>query len=109
MVKIHHLHIVRGTALAAEYTRQPFKVLEYEEYLELLCDFVERLDRRIVIERLFGEAPRGLLVAPNWKRTKNDLVIDINRIFEKRDVWQGSKAATVGAVYDRPFLLSNGA
>src|SRR5439155_10793923 len=90
-LKIHHLHLVRGTALAAEYTRRPFRVLEYEEYLDLLCDFVERLDSRIIIERMFGEAPFGLLVAPNWKRTKNDLVLDIKRIFEERDVRQGSK------------------
>src|SRR6185503_11932046 len=90
-LKIHHLHIVRGTALAAEYTRQPFRVLDYEEYLELLCDFVERLDPKIVIERMFGEAPVNLLVAPNWRRTKNDLVLDIKRIFEERDVRQGAK------------------
>ena len=90
-LKIHHLHIVRGTALAAEYVRRPFRVLAYEEYLDLLCDFVERLDPRIVIERMFGEAPRGLLVAPNWNRTKNDLVRDITRKFEERNVWQGSK------------------
>jgi radical SAM protein (TIGR01212 family) len=91
MVKIHHLHIVRGTALAAEYTRRPFTVLGYEEYLDLLCDFVERLDPRIVIERMFGEAPFGLLVAPNWGRNKNDLVLDIQKKFEERDVWQGAK------------------
>lgn len=91
MVKIHHLHIVRGTALAAEYSRNPFRVLGYEEYLDLLCDFIERLDPQIVIERLFGEAPPGLLVAPNWKRTKNDLVRDIRRKFEERDVRQGSQ------------------
>jgi radical SAM protein (TIGR01212 family) len=90
-LKIHHLHIVRGTALAAEYTRQPFRVLEYEEYLELLCEFVERLDPKIVIERMFGEAPFGLLVAPNWRRNKNDLVKDIKRIFEERNVRQGSR------------------
>jgi radical SAM protein (TIGR01212 family) len=88
-LKIHHLHIVRGTALAAEYTRQPFRVLGYEEYLDLLCDFIERLDPNIVIERMFGEAPLGLLVAPNWRRTKNDLVLDIKRKFEERDVRQG--------------------
>lgn len=88
-LKIHHLHIVRGTALAAEYSRQPFRVLDYEEYLNLLCDFVERLDSNIVIERMFGEAPFGLLVAPNWRRNKNDLVRDIHRIFEERDVRQG--------------------
>jgi radical SAM protein (TIGR01212 family) len=89
MVKIHHLHIVRGTALAAEYSREPFRVLEYEEYLDLLCEFVERLDPRIVIERMFGEAPFGLLVAPNWNRDKNDLVRDVQRKFEERDVMQG--------------------
>jgi radical SAM superfamily enzyme len=64
-------------------------VLGYDEYLDLLCEFVERLDPNIVIERMFGEAPFGLLVAPNWRRTKNDLVRDINRIFEERDVRQG--------------------
>src|SRR5439155_691315 len=84
-LKIHHLHIVRGTALAAEYARRPFPVLGYEEYLDLLCDFVERLDPNIVIERMFGEAPLGLLVAPNWHRTKNDLVLDIKRKFEERE------------------------
>jgi radical SAM superfamily enzyme len=88
-VKIHHLHVVRGTGLAAEYARQPFRVLEYEEYLDLLCDFVELLDPRIVIERMFGEAPFGLLVAPNWNRDKNDLMRDIQRKFEERDVMQG--------------------
>ena len=88
-IKIHHLHVVRGTALAAEYIRQPFRVLEYEEYLDLLCDFIERLDPTIVIERLFGEAPFGLLVAPTWRRNKNDLVRDITKKFEERDVRQG--------------------
>jgi hypothetical protein len=40
-------------------------VLEYEEYLDLLAEFVERLDPRIIIERMFGEAPFNLL----WRRT----------------------------------------
>src|SRR5262245_54265612 len=90
-LKIHHLHIVRGTALGVEFMRQPFRVLEYEEYLDLLCDFLERLDPRIVIERMFGEAPFGLLLAPNWRRNKNDLVRDIHRKFEERDVRQGAR------------------
>ena len=94
-LKIHHLHIVRGTALAAEYARRPFRLLEYEEYLDLLCDFVERLEPRIVIERLFGEAPRGLLIAPNWRRTKNEIVRDIQKKFEECNVRQGAKAQAV--------------
>lgn len=93
MLKIHHLHIVRGTALAAEYARSPFHVLGYEEYLDLLCEFIERLDPRIVIERMFGKAPAGLLVAPHWKRTKSDLMIDVQKKFEERGVMQGTKSA----------------
>jgi radical SAM protein (TIGR01212 family) len=96
-LKIHHLHLVRGTALAAEYQRHPFRVLEYEEYLDLLCDFIERLDSRIVIERLFGEAPYDLLVAPRWRRTKNDLVRDIQKKFDERDVWQGARRSAVAS------------
>jgi radical SAM protein (TIGR01212 family) len=103
-LKIHHLHIVKGTALAAEYSRRPFKLLAYEEYLDLLCEFVERLDPNIVIERMFGEAPPGLLVAPNWRRTKNDLVRDIRRIFEERDIRQGARRRIVPA---GPTLNSN--
>jgi uncharacterized protein len=100
MVKIHHLHIVRGTALAAEYSRQRFRVLQYEEYLDVLCDFVERLDSRIVIERMFGEAPFGLLVAPNWNRTKNDLVRDVQQKFEERNVWQGARRNEAELTFD---------
>jgi radical SAM superfamily enzyme len=96
-LKVHHLHIVRGTALGAEFIRRPFRVLEYQEYLDLLCEFIERLDSRIVIERLFGEAPLGLLLAPNWRRNKNDLVRDIQRIFEERNVRQGARIATAAA------------
>jgi uncharacterized protein len=96
-LKIHHLHIVRGTALAAEYARRPFRILAYDEYLELLCDFIERLDSAIVIERLFAKAPTGLLVAPRWKRTKSDLVKDIHKKFEQRDVWQGAKSLASAA------------
>ena len=44
---------------------------------------------------MFGEAPFGLLVAPNWKRDKNDLVLDIQRRFEERNVIAGSKRAVL--------------
>ncbi len=104
MVKIHHLHVVRGTAMAAEYSRSPFRVLGYEEYLDLLCDFVERLDPRIVIERMFGEAPFGLLVAPAWNRDKNGLMRDVERKFEERDVIQGR--ATASALQGSPTPAS---
>ena len=45
---------------------------------------------------MFGEAPLGLLLAPNWRRNKNDLILDIQRVFEERNIRQGSKAGIRG-------------
>ena len=91
LLKIHHLHLVRGTAMAREYMEQPFPLLSFTEYLDLICDFIERLKPSIVIERLFGEAPLDLLVAPDWGKTKNEVIRGIRQRLDERDVVQGSK------------------
>ena len=96
LVKIHHLHIVKGTALAREHMEKPFRLMNFEEYLDLVCDFVERLEPSIVIERLFGEAPLGMLVAPNWGRTRNQVIQGIRQRMEERDLLQGSKYEPAG-------------
>ena len=90
-IKIHHLHLVRGTVMAREYREQPFPLLGFEEYLDLICEFIERLAPAIVIERLFGEAPLGMLVAPNWGKTRNEVIQGIRQRMEELDVVQGSR------------------
>jgi uncharacterized protein len=88
-LKLHHLHIVRHTALGREYLEKPFRVLEYGEYLELVVDFLERLTPAIRIERLFGLAPEEQLLAPRWGKTKAEIQYDIERRLAARDTWQG--------------------
>jgi hypothetical protein len=88
-LKLHHLHVVHGTALAREYLAAPFPVLEYGEYLDLLVAFLERLNPEICIERLFGTAPDELLIAPSWNKTKAELQRDIEQTLAVRDTWQG--------------------
>jgi uncharacterized protein len=90
-LKIHHLHIVKNTALAREYFRAPFPVLQYREWIELVCDFIERLDPRIVIQRLFGWTPDQYLVAPRWGKPRAEILADISLELERRDGWQGSR------------------
>lgn len=90
-LKIHHLHIVRGTALAREHLSRPFRLLSFTEYADLVCDFIERLAPWIVIERLFGEAPLGMLLAPNWGLTRNQVIERLRRRMDERNVIQGSK------------------
>ncbi len=88
-LKLHHLHVVRQTVLAYEYAKQPFRLMEYAEYLDLAVDFLERLNPAIRIERLFGSAPREQLVAPLWQKTKAEMQRDIERRLAARNTYQG--------------------
>ena len=102
-LKIHHLHIVRGTALAAEYTRQPFRVLGYEEYLDLLCDFLERLDSAYSLyESGTPEEKRDLvsLVTSNW--TVKGKEVDFTPLPEAQLVAERSKDLYCRPYRDRP-------
>jgi radical SAM protein (TIGR01212 family) len=88
-LKLHHLHVVRHTALGREYLRKPFRVLEYHEYIDLVVDFLEVLSPDIRLERLFGLAPDDQLLAPRWGRSKPELQRDIERRLGARNTWQG--------------------
>src|SRR5213594_2558302 len=88
-LKLHHLHVVRHTALGREYERRPFALLGYQEYLDLVVDFLERLDPRLRIERLFGLAPEDLLLGPRWDRTKAAIQYDIEQALVNRNTHQG--------------------
>lgn len=88
-LKIHHLHIVRGTRMALDFRQAPFPTFAFEEWIELVCDFLERLDPSIVVQRLFGWAPAEHLIAPRWNRTKAEILLEIERELEKRDSRQG--------------------
>lgn len=90
-LKIHQLQIVKDTVLAKQYMKEPFHTFEYEEYLDFLVDFIERLSPDIVLQRLFATAPDEILIAPQWGRTRQQIIHDIEERFIKRDAVQGSK------------------
>jgi radical SAM protein (TIGR01212 family) len=91
-VKIHNLHVVKDTPLEAMYRRGEARMFEREEYVEVVCDFLERLRPDTVIHRLSGDAPPDYLVAPLWCLDKPALLHAIHEELERRDSWQGKKA-----------------
>jgi radical SAM protein (TIGR01212 family) len=90
-LKIHQLQVVKGTILAQQYIKDSFPTFEYNEYLDFLVDFIERLSPNIVLQRLFATAPEEILIAPNWGKTRQQIIRDIEERFIKRDAFQGSK------------------
>jgi len=99
-LKIHQLQVVKDTPLADMFAESPFHVFAYDEYLDFVVDFIERLSPDIVLQRLFATAPDAILVAPNWGRTRHEMLRDIELRFLQRDTWQGRKHAPLVQVSD---------
>lgn len=88
-IKIHHLHIVRGSRLAAQFFKQPFGLFTEEEWIGLVAEFLERLRPDIVIQRLMGEAQADTLIAPRWFWSKGQILNGIINELRSRDSYQG--------------------
>lgn len=88
-VKIHNLHVVRDTPLETMYRAGEVRLFELEEYVTLVCDFLERLPPSMVIHRLNGDAPPDYLVAPLWCLDKPNLLRAIHAELDRRGSWQG--------------------
>jgi hypothetical protein len=92
-LKIHQLQVVRDTPLATAYLSNPFPAFGYEEYLDFLVDFIERLDPNIVLQRFFATSPDSILIAPIWGKSRQEIILDIEKRFTERNAFQGSKCA----------------
>ena len=89
MMKIHLLHVLRGTPLAELYENGDYTPMEKDEYVSVVCDQLELLPPECVIARLSGEAPEDVLLAPSWCRRKIAVMNDVDRELFRRDSWQG--------------------
>ncbi|NPV28494.1 MAG: TIGR01212 family radical SAM protein [Firmicutes bacterium] len=91
-VKIHHLQVIENTPLAEMYREGRVQTLGFEEYLSLVCDFLELLRPDLVIHRLVGEVLESrYLLAPHWGVGKAQVLSAIEKELELRGSRQGSK------------------
>jgi hypothetical protein len=93
-VKLHLLHVMKGTRLAEMYGLGEVQVMCRDEYAGLVCDFLERLDPRILIHRLTGDGGYDNLIAPLWSLKKFEVLNLIDAEMERRSINQGDKVAT---------------
>ena len=91
-VKIHPLHVIKGTVMALQYERGEFKPLSLEEYAELCADVIEILPENVVIHRVTGEVEEERLIAPDYcsPRKKNLVLQKVEEVLKRRGSHQGS-------------------
>ena len=94
-IKLHHLHVLKGTPLEKNYINKEFNLLDEDSYVNLVCDFLEYLPHDIIIQRLVGDAPNDRLVAPLWSLSKSDIIRAIDKEMERRESYQGIRFKSV--------------
>jgi radical SAM protein (TIGR01212 family) len=92
ILKLHQLQIIKRTAMQKDFEQNPqdFHLFSVDEYVDFVVDFLERLRPDIYIDRFTNEAPRDLVIAPDWGGLKNfEVTHKIERRLQERKTWQG--------------------
>lgn len=79
-IKLQLLHILKDTDLADEYHSGRVKVLEFDEYLDIIKSCIEIIPDNVVIHRLTGDGAKKDLIAPLWSADKKRVLNAINRL-----------------------------
>ena len=90
-IKLHLLHVLRGTALGETYLSGNYRPLEREEYIGLLADALELLPPETVICRLTGDGPSSDVLAPLWTKNKRAVLAAIDKYLAANDLCQGMR------------------
>ncbi len=90
-IKLHNLHVVKGTRLAEEYEAGRYRPPEQGEYVRVACDFIERLPAEVTVQRLAALAPLDSLLAPAWAADNRRIVEAIEAELESRGSYQGTR------------------
>lgn len=88
-VKIHLLHVLRGTKMGKIYENGEYTPLTKEEYVETVVFALELLPPETVVSRVTGDGMADDLLAPDWSRKKVSVINDIDKLLYSRNTYQG--------------------
>lgn len=94
-VKLHLLHVMKGTKMSQEYLNGEFSVLSLREYVNTVVDCLEYFHEDTVIQRLTGDGGKDVLIAPLWSLKKFVVLNEIDKEMVRRDTYQGQKFHTL--------------
>jgi hypothetical protein len=92
-LKLHPLHVVKGTRLANAWRRGEYAALGFDDYVGRAADLIAATPEGVVYHRVTGTASPAILLAPDWCRWKWRVLNGIERELARRGARQGSGAA----------------
>ncbi|QIZ10248.1 TIGR01212 family radical SAM protein [Priestia megaterium] len=88
-IKIHLLHLLKGTPMVKQYEKGMLEFLSQEDYVNLVCDQLEILPPEMIVHRITGDGPIDLMVGPMWSVNKWEVLNAIDAKLKERNSWQG--------------------
>ncbi|MCA8939884.1 MAG: TIGR01212 family radical SAM protein [Planctomycetes bacterium] len=88
-VKIHHCYVYRNTGLADDWRAGKYQALDFDEYVELAADILERMPPHTYIQRMVGEINADGVLAPHWGKSKLQVMNAISNELARRGTHQG--------------------
>ena len=96
-LKLHPLHVVKGTQLANEWRRGDYQPLHLDEYIDIATDLVRQTPPHVIFHRLTATASKNILLAPDWCSRK---WLVLNRITDALQQRSRSTTYNVQALTD---------
>lgn len=90
-IKIHLLHLLKGTPMVKQYEKGKLEFLTKEAYIKLVADQLEIIPPEMIVHRITGDGPVDLLIGPMWSVTKWEVLNGIDEELKARNSWQGKK------------------
>jgi hypothetical protein len=90
-VKLHLLYVIKNTSLEKMLRQGRYACLIRREYVERVCNFLEKIPESVIIHRLTGDPHPHELIAPQWSLNKRQTLDLIDETLEKRNSRQGSR------------------
>jgi len=88
-LKLHPLHIVKGTQLARQWKHEEYTPLSMNDYITTAVSLIEQTPEDIIYHRVTGTAQKDILLAPEWCSKKWKVINGIEDEFVKRNTFQG--------------------
>ena len=98
-IKFHILHVLKDTVLESWYREGRLELLSKDEYVRIICDFLEKIPPHFVVLRLVSTADPAYLIAPKWINQRSKVLYQIEKELEKRGTHQGFRYESIGCPY----------
>lgn len=88
-VKLSMLYVLKNTPLATLYEQGSLSVFTPDGYVDCVIRCIEHLRPDIVIERITGDGPKDMVLAPRWSLHKRAVLNSIHKEMSRRSSFQG--------------------